>query len=217
MPEPITLAAMGGGLGALAYYSRRYFLITKEVLDILIAFVMLVLMSPVMIFCALLIKLSSKGPVFYSQVRVGQGGRLFRMIKFRTMYVDAEKDSGAVWAQKGDYRVVPTCRWMRISHMDEVPQLLHVLTGVMSFVGPRPERPQILDDLEKHYPDIRRRLAVKPGITGLAQVRNGYDTSVEGFGRKLEADLEYIENLRWSQELSIIARTVTKLFDTKAC
>jgi len=217
MPEPMTLAAVGSGLGALAYYSRRYFLVTKEVLDILIAFVAFVFSLPVMAVCALVIKLSSRGPVLFSQVRVAQDGRLFRMYKFRTMYLDAEDKSGAVWASKGDSRVVPACRWMRIAHLDELPQLIHVLTGVMSFVGPRPERPEIMAELEAHYPNVRQRLSVKPGITGLSQVRNGYDTSIEGFSRKLEADLAYIDNLGWAQELKILALTLTKLFDRKAC
>jgi lipopolysaccharide/colanic/teichoic acid biosynthesis glycosyltransferase len=106
---------------------------------------------------------------------------------------------------------------MRIAHLDELPQLIHVLTGVMSFVGPRPERPEIMAELEAHYPNVRQRLSVKPGITGLSQVRNGYDTSIEGFSRKLEADLEYIDHLGWAQELKILALTLTKLFDRKAC
>jgi lipopolysaccharide/colanic/teichoic acid biosynthesis glycosyltransferase len=105
---------------------------------------------------------------------------------------------------------------MRRSHVDELPQLINVVRGDMSLIGPRPERPEILAELEKTYPDIRRRLAVRPGITGLAQVRCGYDTSVEAFRNKLKADLEYIERRNWLTEIRILAATVTKLNDRAA-
>ena len=100
--------------------------------------------------------------------------------------------------------------------MDELPQLFQIVSGVMSLVGPRPERPEILAKLEKHYPNVRDRLAVKPGLTGLAQIRNGYDSTIEGFKHKLELDLEYIEHMSWSLDLKILAMTVTKLLDRKA-
>ena len=216
MPEPITLVAMGGGVGALAFYARRYFLISKEVLDIMVGAIALVVALPIMAVCAAIIKLSSRGPVLFSQVRVGQHGRLFRMYKFRTMYLDAEKGTGAVWAKDKDPRIIPACRWMRVSHMDELPQLVQIVSGVMSLVGPRPERPEIMARLERHYPNVRQRLVVKPGLTGLAQIRTGYDATIEGFRGKLEADLEYIGNLSWSQDLKILAMTATKLMDRKA-
>jgi lipopolysaccharide/colanic/teichoic acid biosynthesis glycosyltransferase len=216
MPEPLTLAAMGGGIGVLAFYARRYYLISKEVVDITVGAIVLVFALPIMAFCAALIKLSSRGPVLFSQVRAGQDGRLFTMYKFRTMHIDAEKDSGAVWAGENDSRVIRTCRWMRISHMDELPQLFQIVSGVMSLVGPRPERPEIMAKLEKHYPNVRDRLTVKPGLTGLAQIRNGYDSTIEGFRHKLEADLEYIEGMSWGLDLRVLALTVTKLLDRKA-
>ncbi len=217
MPEPITMITVGGGMmGLVTHLARRYFEIAKEVLDVVLGFVALLFSLPILLFCALLIKLSSKGPVFFTQLRAGKGGKLFRMYKLRTMYTDAEHRSGAVWAGEGDPRIVPACRWMRRSHMDELPQLINVIKGEMSLVGPRPERPEILEQLEKKYPNIRQRLAVRPGITGLAQVRNGYDTTVEAFRNKLEADLEYIENRRWGTELRILVATVTKLNDRSA-
>ena len=216
MPEPLTLAAMGGGIGVLAFYGRRYYLIAKEVVDITLGAVALILALPVMALCAAIIKLSSRGPVLFSQVRAGQDGRLFTMYKFRTMHIGAEKGTGAVWAEEGDSRVIPTCRWMRISHMDELPQLFQIVSGAMSLVGPRPERPEIMAKLERHYSNVRDRLAVKPGLTGLAQIRNGYDSSIEGFKHKLEADLEYIEHMSWGLDLKILAMTVTKLLDRKA-
>ena len=216
MPEPITIATMTGGVGVLAYYARRYYVIAKEVLDIMLGTVALIAALPVMAVCAAIIKLSSKGSVFFSQVRAGKDGKPFRMLKFRTMYNGAEKDSGAVWASARDPRVIPACRWMRISHMDELPQLLHVVAGTMSLIGPRPERPEILAELESKYPNVRYRMTVKPGITGLAQVRNGYDTSVDAFRHKLEADTEYIDHMCWAQDLKILAWTITKLLDRKA-
>lgn len=216
MPEPITLAAMSGGLGALAFYARRYFLISKEVMDIVIGAIALVAALPMMALCSLIIKVTSRGPVLFSQVRLGQNGKPFKIYKFRTMYLDAEKGTGAVWAKGNDPRIIPACRWMRLSHMDELPQLFQIVSGVMSLVGPRPERPEIVAKLEKQYPAIRRRMQVKPGLTGLAQVRNGYDSSVEGFRHKLESDIEYINRMCWAVDLKILAITMTKLFDTKA-
>ena len=217
MPEPLTIIGVGAGLlGLMTQLARRYFALAKEVVDIVLGFIALVLSLPVLGLCALIIRLSSKGPVFFTQNRVGKDGKLFKMHKLRTMYVDAESAGGAVWASKEDPRIVATCRWMRRSHMDELPQLINVVKGDMSLVGPRPERPQILAELEKRYPQVRRRLAVRPGITGLAQVRNGYDTSMDAFRHKLEADLEYIERNNWSTELRIMAATLGKFRDKAA-
>lgn len=217
MPEPVTLVALGGGLlGLAAHLARRYFEIAKEVVDVVLGVVALIAFLPVMGICALLIKLSDGGPIFYIQQRVGKDGKLFSMYKLRSMFTNAEDGTGAVWAVDKDPRVMPLCRWMRYSHVDELPQLINVIKGDMSLVGPRPERPEILEELEKVYPDVRRRLAVRPGITGLAQVTNGYDTSVEGFRSKLKSDLEYIERRRWSMEIRILAATLSKFHDRTA-
>jgi len=214
MPEPVTLAAVGGGMITIGVHlARRYFDAAKEVMDVVLGFVAAVIAFPVLVVCAVLIKLSSKGPILFTQLRVGKDGTIFKMYKLRTMRSDAEVGTGAVWAQKGDPRIVPLCRWMRRSHVDELPQLFNVVKGEMSLVGPRPERPEILAELEKSYPEVRERLAVRPGITGLAQIRNGYDTTVTAFRGKLLADLEYISHRKWSLELGIIARTFGKLRD----
>ena len=217
MPEPITLIAVGSGvIGLMTQMARRYFEQAKEVVDVGLGVTALVFAIPIFVVCIVIVKLSSRGPAFFTQVRVGKGGKSFRMYKLRTMYANAESVSGAVWASDDDPRVVAGCRWIRRSHMDELPQLVNVIKGQMSLVGPRPERPEILDELAKAYPNIRKRLAVRPGITGLAQIRNGYDTTVEGFRNKLLADLEYIERRKWSMELRILAATVTKLNDKQA-
>ena len=168
-----------------------------------------------MLLCAAIIKMASPGPALFVQVRVGKGGRHFRMYKLRTMHVNAERDCGAVWVQDND-PAISACRWMRGSHVDELPQLLNVIKGDMSLVGPRPERPEILKELEKEYPYIRQRLKVKPGITGLAQIRDGYDTTVEAVQHKLRSDLEYIHDRNWTMEIKILAATLTKFHDSSA-
>jgi len=217
MPEPITLVAVGSGFaGVLVHLARRYFELAKEVLDIVLGLIALIISLPVLAVCAIIIKVSSKGPVFLTQTRVGKGGKPFKMCKLRTMYSHAETSSGPVWATEGDPRVVPTCRWMRRSHVDELPQLINVIKGEMSLVGPRPERPEIVAELEKVCPEFQRRLVVRPGITGLAQIRNGYDASIDGVRRKLDYDLEYISHRSWLMELRILARTLTKLNDTQS-
>jgi len=217
MPEPITIVAIGCGvLGLSGHLARRYFEVAKEVFDLILGSVALAMSLPVWMACAIIIKLADGGPVLFKQVRVGKEGRTFTMYKFRTMRMDAEPPGLAQWATRRDPRVLDGCRWMRTSHMDELPQLINVIKGEMSLVGPRPERPEILRELEKHYPNIRKRLAVRPGITGLAQVTAGYDSSIEKFRHKLHADLTYISRNSWRQELRILAATFTKLRDKQA-
>jgi len=217
MPEPITLLGLASGLTGLMFHlARRYFETAKEILDIVLGAFLLLLALPLMIFCALVIRFSSKGPILYTQLRVGKEGKLFRIYKLRTMYAGAEGAAGAVWARENDSRIVPPCRWMRRSHVDELPQLINVLKGDMSLVGPRPERPEILDRLKKTYPEVEKRLTVRPGITGLAQIRNGYDTDLRNFSRKLKSDLEYIQRRHWGLELSILVRTLGKFYDPLA-
>lgn len=217
MPEPITIIAVGGGFAAVAaQLARRYFEAAKEVVDIILGTVAFVLSLPVLAMCAIIIKVSSRGPVFFTQVRVGKDGKHFRMYKLRTMHLGAETDTGAVWAGDNDPRIIKCCRWMRRSHVDELPQIINVIKGQMSLVGPRPERPEIMDKLEKHYPEVKKRLSVRPGITGLAQIRNGYDTDIKDFRDKLEADMEYIERRKWALELKIMLGTFAKLNDKQA-
>jgi lipopolysaccharide/colanic/teichoic acid biosynthesis glycosyltransferase len=218
MPEPLTLIGVGGGIvGLVLHLARRYFDAAKEVFDAVCGVILLVISLPLMLVCAAIIKLSSpKGPVLFKQVRVGKDGKLFTMYKLRSMHMNAESSSGAVWAAKDDPRVIRGCKWMRRSHVDELPQLVNIIKGEMSLVGPRPERLEILEELEKAYPNVRNRLAVKPGITGLAQIRNGYDSSIDAFRGKLASDLEYIDQRKWSLEIRILFSTVTKFNDQLA-
>lgn len=179
----------------------------KRVGDILLSLLGLLLSLPICLLTALLIKLTSRGPVFFTQERAGQDGAVFRLIKFRTMTVDAEKDTGPVWAQAGDSRITPVGRFLRLTRIDEIPQFINILLGQMSFVGPRPERPHFVEQLSKQIPFYPLRHTVKPGLTGWAQVRHQYGASVEDAREKLRYDLYYIKNMGLLFDLNIVLRT----------
>ena len=215
MPEPITLVMVGaGGGGVMLELARRQFRIFKELLDVVGGALCAVVFLPVILLAMALIKISDPaGPALYRQVRVGLNGRLFTIYKLRTMYVDAEAHGRAVLAGRHDPRIIPVCRWMRRSHVDELPQLFNILCGQMSLVGPRPERPELFVDLSRELPQFERRLAVKPGLTGLAQIKNGYDTDMESVRRKLEYDLQYIENMSLGMECKLLLSTLVKFND----
>ena len=181
----------------------------KRLLDIVASCSGLVLAAPLMALVAPLIRLTSSGPVLYHQQRVGQHGRIFTVHKFRSMRTDAEAGTGPVWAAKhGDPRVTRIGRFLRKSRIDELPQLWNVLVGDMSFVGPRPERPEFVAELTKHIPFYGQRHVVRPGLTGWAQVRYTYGASVEDALQKLQYDLFYIKNLSLAMDLFIILDTV---------
>ncbi|NLE28198.1 MAG: sugar transferase [Phycisphaerae bacterium] len=195
---------------------RIVFDLTKRFIDIILGTIALILLSPIILLCALIVRFSSQGSVIYKQLRVGKDGRLFEMYKLRTMVADAEQSTGPVWAKADDPRVIPACRWMRRGHFDELPQIINVLKGEMSLVGPRPERPEISAELKEIFPDFNKRLAVRPGITGLAQIRNGYDETLNGVRRKLNFDIEYINTRGFGLELYILAATLPKFNDQSA-
>jgi len=182
--------------------------IVKRLADFLFAFIFLILFLPFGLIIAILIRLDSRGPVFYAQERMGLNGKHFRVLKFRSMIQDAEKHSGPVWAGKEDDRITRVGKVLRKLRLDEVPQLINVLTGDMSLVGPRPERPFFVEKLREIYPLYTRRLRVRPGITGWAQVKGEYDTSLEQVREKLEYDLFYLENMSLRMDLKIILQTV---------
>jgi len=157
---------------------------------------------------AVLIKLDSPGPIFYRQVRLGRGGVPFELLKFRSMVTDAEEEMGAQWAAKSDPRVTRVGRLLRRTRLDELPQVINVLRGDIHLIGPRPERPEFITRLEQEIPFYRARLAVKPGLTGWAQVRYRYGNTVEDALIKLEYDLYYIKNRSVLLDLSILLKTV---------
>jgi len=179
----------------------------KRFVDITVAAAILLVGLPLWILVPLFIKIDSRGPVFYKQERVGRNGRIFKMVKFRSMYSDAEKHSGPIWASKKDPRVTRVGKFIRRLHIDEVPQFINVLTGDMSLVGPRPERPFFVEKLATELPLYKRRLKVRPGITGWAQVKHKYDESIEDVRFKLKYDLFYIENMSWRMDLKILFNT----------
>ena len=179
----------------------------KRVVDIALAAVGLVLAAPLMLLTAIAIRLDSPGPIFYRQERVGENDRLFTLCKFRSMRTDAEKGT-PIWATGKDTRVTKIGRFIRLTRLDELPQLLNVLRGDMSFVGPRPERPYFVQQLTAQIPFYAERHAVKPGVTGWAQVRYRYGASVEDAMEKLRYDLYYIKHLSIAFDLTIVIDTV---------
>lgn len=197
-----------------------------RILNVVVALVGLILTLPLFILIAFAVKCTSRGKVFYSQTRVGldrrwmevnayhearvadMGGRPFRMYKFRTMVTDAEGDGGAVWATRNDPRVTRVGRVLRATRLDELPQLINVLVGDMNVVGPRPERPSIFEELRNQIPGYHLRQRVMPGITGWAQVNQGYDTTVDDVRRKVDLDMEYVRQRSLARDLEIMARTI---------
>ncbi len=193
-------------LGDIPLQGYRQFF--KRALDIVASFLGLVILSPLFIFLAALVKFTSRGPVFYSQVRVGLDGRHFRMFKFRTMYNNAEKNTGAIWSPKDDRRVTRPGRLLRKYSIDELPQLFNVFIGDMTLVGPRPERPELVEKFVNDIPRYMLRHRVKTGMTGWAQVHGlRGNTSLE---KRIELDIYYIQNWTFRLDLEILWRTILK-------
>ena len=220
-----------------------FYNIAKRGMDILGAVVGLLITAPLWLIIPILIKLDSRGPVFYTQTRVGQNrrtsdrrviqqadvaenrnrdrrrddysGRTFEVYKFRTMVNDAEKSSGPVWALKNDPRITKVGAFMRKTRIDEIPQFLNILFGDMALVGPRPERPKFVAELSEKVEGYKRRLEVKPGLTGMAQVENGYDDSIASVVNKVKHDIDYIDNRSILMDIKIILKTVKVVFTGK--
>jgi len=180
----------------------------KRVIDLLGAAVGLLAFGVIFPWVALAILLETGRPVLFTQARLGKGGREFGLLKFRTMQQDAEADGIAHWAEAEDPRITRVGKILRKTHLDEFPQFWNVLRGDMSLVGPRPERPELVQDLEQHIPFYRARLLVKPGITGWAQVNYGKGASVQGSAEKLEFDLYYIKHRNLLMDINTILRTI---------
>jgi lipopolysaccharide/colanic/teichoic acid biosynthesis glycosyltransferase len=191
---------------------RHWYLPLKGVSDCVIGLLLLVVAGPVIMIGAALVKLTSRGPAFYSQIRVGMDGKLFTIYKLRTMVHNCEKMSGPRWSTPGDTRVTPIGRFLRQSHLDELPQLWNVLVGQMSLIGPRPERPEFVPALAKQIPHYRDRLLIRPGITGLAQVQLAPDTDLDSVRRKLAFDLYYVRQMGPWLDWKILACTALKVF-----
>jgi len=217
--------------------------IAKRFIDLVLASIGLIVSFPFFVLLAILIRLDSQGPAFYCQSRVGANtrrrarraskskltdderirdrrrvnncGQVFTIIKFRTMILNAEKKSGPVWAIKDDPRTTRIGALLRRTRMDELPQLINVLKGDMSIVGPRPERPMFVNKLKEQIVGYERRLEFKPGITGLAQVENGYDSSVRSVAEKVRTDIRYIENWSLWGDIKILFRTVKVVISGK--
>ena len=183
-------------------------LLEKRILSLTVSSIALLLFSPIILLLMILIRLDSKGPIFYRQERVGQDGRTFTLIKFRSMCAEAEKASGPVWAAEGDSRITRIGRFMRRTRLDELPQFFNVLRGDMSLVGPRPERPHFVEQLAESIPFYPLRHIVKPGITGWAQINYGYANTLDHTIEKLQYDLFYIKNMSWVLDSLIILETI---------
>ena len=182
--------------------------VVKRLFDVVFSLVLLLVSLPVMLLTGILILLESGGPMLYTQERVGLNGRLFNVVKFRSMRTDAEKDGKPRWAQAGDDRITRVGRIIRKLRIDELPQLFNVLAGDMSLVGPRPERPYFVDTLTQEIPYYAVRLSVKPGLTGWAQVRYHYGATMEDSAEKLQYDLYYVKNHTWFLDLVVLFETV---------
>lgn len=188
--------------------NRTIYDYTKRILDVFLSLVGLIITFPIVIVFVMLIRLESPGPAFFIQERVGKDGRYFNLIKLRSMVIDAEKN-GAQWAKKNDSRITKVGSFIRKTRIDELPQLINVLKGDMSLVGPRPERPVFTAQFDEEIPGFVNRLLVKPGLTGWAQVNGGYDITPE---EKYKLDMYYIKNRGFIMDLLICLKTIVIVF-----
>lgn len=184
----------------------------KRIFDLILTIPFLILFIPLAIIIAMAIKIESKGPILYKQVRVGKDFCKFKTIKFRSMQHNAEEETGPKWAETDDPRITKVGSFLRRFRLDEVPQFLNVLIGDMSIIGPRPERPYFVDQLSKEYPFYHRRLSVLPGISGWSQIKQSYDQNIDDIRQKLKFDFYYIENLSFGLDLKIMISTIWVMF-----
>ena len=182
--------------------------VVKRTLDATVSLVGIIVSAPLMALIAIVIKLDSRGPVFFKQTRVGMRGKIFNMYKFRTMQQDAEVKTGPIWAKENDPRITRLGKLLRKTHLDELPQLFNVLRGEMSLVGPRPERPYFVSEFRKIIPHYDRRLYAKPGITGLAQIKRRYDETIADVKKKVRYDVLYIRKMCPVLDFMVLAMTI---------
>lgn len=183
----------------------------KVVLDFILALVLFIATAPLLLLAMALVKLTSRGPALYLQIRTGRDGRPFPIYKIRTMYHQCEKTSGIQWSTPGDSRILPLGRWLRRTHIDELPQLWNVLRGHMSLIGPRPERPEFVPQLARSIHHYRQRCRIRPGVTGLAQVQLPADTDLNSVRTKLAYDLHYLQNMSFWLDVRILGATLFKM------
>jgi sugar transferase (PEP-CTERM system associated) len=205
---PIESIRLGELLFSPGFFASRLFLLYKRFASIVVSVIALLISLPLLPFVVLAIKLTSPGPVLYQQKRVGRDGAIFYCFKFRTMRADAEADIGPSWAKDDDPRITRVGHFLRLSRLDEIPQLWNVLRGDMSLVGPRPERPEFVRALNQEIPYYYLRHSIRPGITGWAQICFRYGSSVEDAKEKLRYDLFYIKNMSAGLDLLIFVRTI---------
>jgi exopolysaccharide biosynthesis polyprenyl glycosylphosphotransferase len=191
---------------------NRFDRVGKRVLDVICGLIVAAIFVVVFPFVAVAIKLDSPGAVFYKQERVGLNGNKFTIYKLRSMVKNAERNGQAQWAVKGDSRITKVGNFIRKTRLDELPQVINVLKGEMSMVGPRPERQQFIDELEQQIPSFNKRLAVKPGLTGWAQVNYGYGSTIEDARIKLNYDLYYCKNQSLALDFQILLKTFAVVF-----
>lgn len=224
--SPLKIASSGPAPIAPIVVARKRSETANRITNVVIALIALILLLPIMVLVAIAIRLTSKGPAVYVQQRVGidrrrrattavfdrrrdnVGGRTFNIYKFRSMRVDAEKHSGAVWATENDPRITTVGKFLRKTRLDELPQLINVLKGDMNIVGPRPERPSIFADLRDNIEEYPLRQQARPGITGWAQINRAYDANMDDVRDKVKFDLEYLQNQSLKQDLRIMVRTI---------
>ncbi len=212
---PVTKIEQIWFLENLSENNKKLYETTKRFYDVCFSIIMLIIMLPFFPLIALIIKLGSKGPIFFTQIRTGKDGKIFKAIKFRTMISNAEIN-GPQWAAKNDLRVTKAGRFFRKTRIDEIPQLINVLKNEMSIIGPRPERPEFVEELEKEIPFYKERLLVKPGLTGWAQVAGpAYGGSKQESLEKLQYDLYYIKNRSLALDLSITLKTIKTILSSK--
>jgi lipopolysaccharide/colanic/teichoic acid biosynthesis glycosyltransferase len=208
VPAPPPLAASDGKpTHAPVVLAANWYTFVKRLAEIVFATTLLVLTAPILLLAMLLVKLTSRGPALYSQTRVGLNGKPFTLYKVRSMTAQAESLTGATWCKPGDSRITFLGRWLRRTHIDELPQLWNILRGDMSLIGPRPERPEFVPQLEQAIPLYRQRLLVRPGLTGLAQVQLPPDTNLDSVRRKLAYDLYYAKHVSAWMDFRIVWAT----------
>jgi exopolysaccharide biosynthesis polyprenyl glycosylphosphotransferase len=205
---PIEYVRLSWLLFSPGCYASRFFLAYKRLASVAVSILGMVLALPLLPFIILAIRLSSSGPILYRQKRVGRDNAVFHCYKFRTMRADAEADTGPTWATDDDPRITRLGRFLRLSRMDEIPQLWNVFKGDMSIVGPRPERPEFVSALTQQIPHYQLRHGVRPGITGWAQIRYKYGNSIEDTKEKLRYDLFYIKNMSVGLDVLVFLETV---------